>query len=300
MPELPEVETVRRTVEPHLLGRRIVAATLHRRDVLVAPGDPPGGFSRNRCWRGRPRRVGPGDLLAGTLVTAVRRVGKQLAIVGRGDDGGERAVVVQLGMTGQLVYADAGRRLGEVDHVHATWRVEDGGGGSTRGRLVFRDPRRFGQLRAIPTLGDLAVHWSALGPDALTIAGPALGGALSGSARAVKAALLDQAVLAGVGNIYADESLFEARVAPDRPAGSLTGEEVERLAGAIRRILAAAVAAGGTTLRDYTDADGRPGAYAVDHRVYGRSGGACVVCGALLRTGQLAQRTTVWCPACQR
>lgn len=290
MPELPEVESIRRSLEPRLLGRVVRAVTLHRRDVLVLPGDPFGGFARQRgqARTARPRRAARADLLLDAAITALRRRGKQLALVA----GSGRVLIVQLGMSGQLVHREPGQRAPQSDHIHATWRLDDG-------RLLFRDPRRFGGLRALPTVSDLEALWSELGPDALSVQGPELAAALTKSPRPLKAALLDQAVLAGVGNIYADEALHQAGLAPQRPAGSLAAADSARLAAAIRGVLAQAVEAGGSTLRDYVDANGDPGTYQLSHAVYGRGGQPCPRCGHPLASAQVAQRTTVWCPHCQ-
>jgi formamidopyrimidine-DNA glycosylase len=139
-----------------------------------------------------------------------------------------------------------------------------------------------------------------LGPDALEVSGERLFERTRGSARAIKAGLLDQRVLAGVGNIYADESLFLAGIAPRRRAERLSREQCERLAACVRGVLAVAIEAGGSTLRDYVDADGRAGASQFAHRVYGRGGQACVACGRVLRSAVVGQRTTVWCGGCQK
>ncbi len=292
MPELPEVETVRRTLEPRLLGRAVVTTRLHRRDMLVVPGDPPGGFSRARANNGRrPRRVRSADLLGGGTIAELVRHGKQLALVGSSG----RVVCVHLGMSGWLVWRARGVRLDQADHVHAAWRLDDGS------RLVFRDPRRFGGIWAMQSMDDLRrERWDALGPDALGVRAEQLRRGLGDSHRAIKAALLDQGVVAGVGNIYADEALFESRIDPRRPAGSLSADEAAALARAIRRVLARAVKARGSTLRDYRDGDGAPGAFQRAHSVYGRAGEPCRSCGAPLASGLLGQRTSVWCPACQR
>lgn len=294
MPELPEVETVRRGVESRLLGRLIKSARLHRRDVLVAPGDPAGGFSRQRGAH-RPVRVGNADLLIGATVFAVQRRGKQLAICARLPDGSERALGVQLGMTGHLGFEGF-----DAAHVHAEWIVAPGPKArATQSRLVFSDARRFGGLRVFRSLNDLHQHWRALGPDALSISGQELRDGLRGSRRAIKAALLNQAVLAGVGNIYADEALFEARIAPRALAKRLDADSCDRLAAAIRRILADACNRGGSTLRDFAAADGTPGSYQNHHQVYGRGGLPCPACGTPLRSTLIAQRTTTWCSHCQ-
>ena len=295
MPELPEVETVRRSLTPHLSGHVVVRATLKRRDIAVMPGDPEGGFSRTRAPRPRPRRVRTGDMLQGSDLAEPIRRGKQLALVT--DDG--PAIVVHLGMTGQLRWLRRGAQLrGQAgEHVHAVWRLDDGS------RVVFRDPRRFGGLWLLPNRAELERRWAALGPDGLR-AEPAeltaaLASAFSGSVRTLKAALLDQNVIAGVGNIYADEALFRAGLHPARTTGSLRAADIDRLVAAVRTVLTAAVEARGSTLRDYTDADGMGGTAQLAHRVYGRAGQPCLVCGGPLSSAVIAQRTTVWCPACQ-
>ncbi len=287
MPELPEVESVRRSLLP-IVGARVERATVRTRRSLVVPGDPPGGFSRTRAGT-KPRPVRRGALLDGAAIERLERHGKQLAIVG--DDG--RAVLIHLGMTGRVEIRDAARAQ---THDHVVWALEGGR------RIVFNDARRFGGVWALPDTAALRTRWHALGPDALTISAADLRGRLRRSERPVKAALLDQSVLAGVGNIYADESLFRARIHPARPASSLRADAVGRLAGSIREILRAAVNAGGSTLRDgtYSDASGTAGSFATRHAAYGRAGEPCVRCGAALASAVIAQRTSVWCPRCQR
>lgn len=276
MPELPEVECVRRTLERAIVGRRVLAESLRRPDIcdgLARPG-------------------GASPLLRGAVVLAVLRHGKQLVI--QGDAG--RCLGVHLGMTGRLlVLPPAGDAPEPRTHVHACWRLDDGT------RLLFHDPRRFGRLTLPPPRAPgPAWFWRALGPDALTITPADLRARLAGSRRAVKAALLDQHVLAGVGNIYADEALFAARLRPTRRCKTLRPAEVARLARALRRVLADAVRAGGSTVRTYASSDGSRGTYQRRHRVYGRGGLPCVRCGSPLRRIHLAQRSTVFCPACQR
>lgn len=298
MPELPEVESIRRSILPHVVGTRVVGATLHRRDVLVAPGDPPGGFARQRAGTRRqtPVTVLAEHLLEDAVITDVERRGKQLALIANLGSV-QRALVVQLGMSGQLLHRAAGQKLPDATHVHAEWTLKRGR--SEAGRLVFRDPRRFGGLRAL-TADELRARWNLeLGPDALEVTAPELAAAAANSQRAVKALLLDQAALAGVGNIYADEALFTCRVRPGRRAATLTAAETSRLAAAIRRTLSRAVEAGGSTLSSYVDADGQPGTFQLQHAVYGRGGEPCPSCGHKLRSATLAQRTTVWCPRCQ-
>lgn len=269
MPELPEVETVRRSLVPHMVGRSIAAVTVNRADIIT--GD-----------------AAPRALLRGQRITAIERRGKQIALIA--DSG--RAVIVQLGMTGQVLVARAGEA--PPDHVHAVWTLDQGAT-----RILFRDPRRFGGLTTLPHPQALASAWANLGPDALTIAGDDLWANLRTTRRSIKAALLDQSVLAGVGNIYADESLFMAGVHPKALTHRLPRDRIERLAESIRTVLARAVQAGGTTLRDYVDANGTRGGYLTQHAVYGRHGQPCTACGNTLKKSSVAQRTTTHCPNCQ-
>ncbi|HMN41629.1 MAG TPA: bifunctional DNA-formamidopyrimidine glycosylase/DNA-(apurinic or apyrimidinic site) lyase [Phycisphaerales bacterium] len=296
MPELPEVESLRLSLLPHLLGRSVAAARLYRRDVLIAPGDPPGGFprQRNRATL-RPKRISPADLLTGAAIVSLARRGKQLAIIARSPRAPtpepDRALIVQLGMTGSLDALAPGDKPDA--HTHALWSLDSGL------RIRFHDPRRFGSLRVFRAIADLDAHWAALGPDALTITDADLHAALARARRPIKAALLDQSVLAGVGNIYADEALFLARIHPTAIAAGIPPANIATLAAAIRSILAAAVQAGGSTLRDYADANGAQGTYVASHRVYGRAGLPCTICRSPLSHALLVQRTTVWCPRCQ-
>lgn len=288
MPELPEVEHLRRSLEPALLGRTIVKATLHRRDVAVMPADPQGGFSRSFSDV-RPARLTRRDLLLDATIDRLERKGKQLAILAT--DG--RAVCVHLGMTGGLLHLPSSSRNRRRDHVHATWWLDDGS------RLLFRDPRRFGGLWICPTRGCLDERWERLGPDALHVTTRALSAALQSRRAPIKATLLDQRVLAGVGNIYADEALFRARIRPGRPSPSLAASEIRRLASSIRALLQQAIRAGGSSIRDYRDAQGRRGLQQRRHAVYGRGGEPCVHCGNPLLLEIIAQRTTVSCAHCQ-
>lgn len=286
MPELPEVESVRRSLLPHLRGQAVAAVDIRRADVIT--------------WEGLarpPRLVRERDagLLVGSRVSDVERHGKQLALVS-GPDAGARVVVVQLGMTGQLFALAPGAHLPNPSHVHVVWRLASGA------RVVFRDARRFGGITVLADRRALDERWSALGPDALTIQAAQLAEGLRSTKRAVKAALLDQKVLAGVGNIYADEALFRAGISPRALASRLGPERVARLAASVREVLGEAVGAGGSSLTDgtYFDADGNPGNFQARHAVYGRGGEACRVCGKKLREGSILKRTTVWCTGCQR
>lgn len=273
MPELPEVESVRRALAP-IVGRKVLAVEVRRRDVITEVAGADSNLER--------------ALLAGESIRALHRHGKQLAIESRSG----AVVRVQLGMSGQVLL---GETFAAKSHRHVVWTLASGL------TMTFRDPRRFGGLTVAGSLADLArEHWESLGPDALLITPDELAAGLRGSARAIKAALLDQSVLAGVGNIYADEALFESGIRPSTPASKLKPAQVARLTDAIHQVLQQAIEAGGSTLRDYVRPDGLPGEAAVAHKVYGRGGQACVVCGGELRRVTLAQRTTVYCPTCQR
>jgi formamidopyrimidine-DNA glycosylase len=284
MPELPEVERVRMSLRPHLMGRRVARAVLHRADICES-------FAQRRAGLVRVK-ASLAALLRGDEVAAMERHGKQLAIIGASG----RVLSVHLGMSGQLLWVRAGQAL-PATHVHAEWEIGDG---KAAGTLVFRDPRRFGGLWTFDSVeGFRTARWSVLGPDALSVTAEQLGEGLAKSKRSTKAALLDQGVIAGVGNIYADEALFLAGLKPTRRAGSLKAPEVGRLAAAIREVLQRSIETGGSTLRDYVDADGAKGTAQEGHAVYGRGGKPCRGCGGTLRQGVVAQRTTVWCPRCQ-
>jgi formamidopyrimidine-DNA glycosylase len=271
VPELPEVESVRRSIAPRVVGARVAAITLHRADIVTG-------------------RAAPADLLEGDEIRATARRGKQLALLGAGG----RVVIVHLGMSGQLLWLPANTPPKRADHIHARWTLAN-----DRGVVIFRDPRRFGGLWTLPTRDALDAHWSSLGPDALEISAVDLARACAGTRRAIKSVLLDQGVLAGVGNIYADEALFASGIHPLRRASALSEAEIDTLAARVRAVLAAAIDAGGSTRRDYVNAEGEAGGFQSHHAVYGRGGEACVVCKVALREAQVGQRTTVWCDRCQ-
>ncbi len=282
MPELPEIEHLRRTLELLIVGRRVARVSVHRRDVVRVEG---GGAASMRAVRA--------SLLRGCRVAELRRRGKHLAIIA---DGGGPVLLVHLGMSGQLLFLPHGRAAPRCDHVHVTWHF----GGQGGGRLIFRDPRRFGRLTPFNTAASLEEFWDQrLGPDALSLATHDLAEALAATRRCVKCVLLDQGIAAGIGNIYADESLHRARIHPMTPASALARSEVQHLAAAIRATLAAATLAGGTTLRDYRDAAGRNGGNRENLLVYGRTGKPCRSCGATLVHSRIAQRTSTYCPFCQ-
>ncbi len=251
-------------------GVRCVAVDLRRPDIV----------------RGDRR---PQALLAGQRIHAVRRHGKQMALI---SDAGS-TICIHLGMTGSLFVCTHRRsRTGEHHHIH--WRL-------TQGRtLVFRDPRRFGGIWTFPSIEALMTgRWSLLGPDALTIRARELHPRLAATRRPLKAALLDQAALAGLGNIYIDELLFRCRLAPSRPAWTLSMSQVQHLITTMRRLLHRAIACGGSSVRDYVDSQGACGQFQLRHQVYGRGGQSCRRCGQRLTQEQIAGRTTVFCPHCQ-
>jgi formamidopyrimidine-DNA glycosylase len=293
MPELPEVEHLRRTLERRLLGAGLDEVRFGPHDVL----EPRGGSVVARSRR----------LLAGATIDRLLRHGKQMALVAT--DG--RVLVVHLGMSGRMTFDATPPQptRGQADrHAHVAWRIRGGGSDGRRATrrgsgeerwLVFRDPRRFGSLTSLESPEALAERWRALGPDALLCEPIELTGALAGLRRHVKAALLDQAVLAGVGNIYADESLFRAGIHPNQSLASLTAQKLERLVNSLRETLVTAVGSGGSSLRDYVDAETQLGSYQLYHLVYGRAGEACPTCGTTFRRLTAAGRTTVLCPSCQ-
>jgi len=287
MPELPEVETIRRQLEARILGLRVTSATLHRRDVLR-------GSLRGRTIASNASR---GLLDGGTVVFIVRH-GKQLAI--EVDDG--RIIVVHLGMSGRLLLDDAaaattGRPRSE--HVHATWAFAHRSGVVS---LAFEDPRRFGGIIAMASRTHLEKAWQSLGPDALTLRAEALEPRLRASRRAIKGLLLDQSCVAGIGNIYADEILHRAFIHPMTPARRLAAR-AELLATTTRSVLERAVELGGSTIRDYRTAAGDFGSFQEEHRVYGREGTPCAHClprvSSSIRRITLGGRSTFFCPRCQ-
>ena len=280
MPELPEIDHLRCSLEAVLAGAIIEKVSIARPDVV-----------RNIDHRHVSPRILRHKLLLGERLACLERHGKELAILSESG----RLLCVHLGMSGQLLYCPPGRRLERRDHVHCQWCLGPG-----RGRLVFRDPRRFGGLWAFASRAELVeARWGRLGPDALTISAPTLRRRLGRTRRALKVALLDQRLLAGIGNIYADEMLFAAGIHPLAPAADLNAAACRDLAAACRRILRSAAAAGGSTIRDYLDGHGRTGAYTLRHRVYGRAGQPCLRCGRPLTEIRLGQRATVFCSSCQ-
>ena len=271
MPELPEVETIARDLRPRLTGARIVAVRIHKSDVLRDA--TPAAFARS---------------LAGRRIVEVSRRAKHLVLL---LDDGVR-LVIQLRMTGSLVVLRSPAR----DPYAVLDFALDG-----RRHLVYRDVRRLGVVLLLPP-----ARWerytARLGPEPLASGFTAarLRLALGGGRLAVKKALMDQRRLAGVGNIYASEALFLARIDPSRPAAGLGDAEITRLHRAVRGVLRRAVAGRGTTVRDYRTGTGRPGAFQGRLAVYGRAGEPCLACGRhLALTHAIDGRATYFCPWCQ-
>jgi formamidopyrimidine-DNA glycosylase len=265
MPELPEVETIRRQLEPLVVGRRF-----------------------GQGWAFPHPKFTPALEAAGAAVERVDRRGKYL-LLGL-DDG--RELVVHLGMTGSLRVRPPGDE-GDA-YVRAWWAFADG-----PGTLEYRDVRRFGRL-AVVEAGRYAGTLAVQGPDALDPSFEAedLWRALRRSRRAVKTQLLSQRPLAGVGNIYADEALWRACVNPLRR--TVTRAQAVALLAALRDVLTSSIRYGGTTLTDYRTVEGRPGRNQQRLDVYGQAGLPCPRCGTTLRSTVLDARTTTWCPTCQR
>jgi len=276
MPELPEVEITRRHLEPVLCGAVVSEVAVRRQRALRLQPSPEDFASR----------------LRGRRVLGLSRRGKYLL----GDLGDDLTWVTHLGMSGRLSVA----RPGDPEAAHTAVVVTLAAGPEVR----FVDPRTFGHT-AVLTPAELAAAGPArLGPDALE-ALPltrALAGRLAGRSAPIKPLLLDQRLVSGLGNIYADEVLHRARLRPDRPAGSLAPDEVAALRRAVRPVLQASLRRGGTSLADlaYLLPDGRAGGYLERLRVYGREGEPCRRCGALVERLVLRGRSAYYCPECQR
>jgi formamidopyrimidine-DNA glycosylase len=291
MPELPEVEVTRRRIAPLLVGRRIQRVRTTCDSYLF--------LTRTiRLRRG----------LAGRRVEALSRRGKYLVAE---LDAGSR-LVIHLGMTGQLFAAGASSvRLLSASaraalapeaqpgfqpdaHTHLCLAFQDAGP-----EVFLRDVRKLGKVLLLPT-GASHPRLDRLGLDALSASGEALFRASRGRTVAAKSLLLDQAVLTGVGNIYADEALHRAGVRPARAAGRLSRPECEALAEAIRSVLERSIETGGSSIRDYVAPDGEDGSFQDERRVYARHGEPCFACGTPIRRIVVGQRGTHYCPTCQR
>jgi formamidopyrimidine-DNA glycosylase len=290
MPELPEVETIANGVDRRIRGDRILSAWFS---------------SYKEPFKTSPDEMAPA--LEGQHIERVRRVGKHIVFdltqVSDSSTGKSprrsRARssppthvpgtqwIVHLGMTGRLLVSAPEAPV--APHTHAILRLASGR------ELRFEDPRRFGRL-AIEAVGGFAGP----GQEPLTISKDEFAALFRGRKLSIKAALLNQSLLHGVGNIYADESLFRAKIRPTRMAGRLTRERLDRLRTELQGVLRRAIRAGGSSVSDYVDADGERGFFQIQHCVYGREGQPCRVCGTPIRKIVLAGRGTHYCPHCQR
>ena len=289
MPELPEVETTRRGLAPHVEGRRVLRVVLRRPDLR---------------WPIPPEVSG---LLPGQRIEVVRRRAKYLLL-----DTAAGSALLHLGMSGSLRVLPADTPVRAHDHVDIALEAK---AGTAERVLRFNDPRRFGCLLWQPP-GEVHALLCGLGPEPLpdAAAGPSAGRdprapvfsgdylftRSRGRRAPVKTFLMDQRVVVGVGNIYAAEALFAAGISPLRAAGRVSRERYRLLADAVQRILAHAIARGGTTLRDFIAPDGAPGYFEQELSAYGRGGAPCPNCARPLKHALIGQRATVWCGHCQR
>lgn len=275
MPELPEVETTRRGIAPYLIGRRVTGVTLRRPDLR---------------WPIPPEIS---SVLPGQRIDAVERRAKYLLL-----HTGAGSALLHLGMTGVLRVLPPDAPIGKHDHVDIA--LEPMTAQAPR-ILRFTDPRRFGCL-LWQAPGETHELLAKLGPEPLTDAfdGDLMWHLSRGRTAAVKLFLMDNAVVVGVGNIYASEALFYAGIDPRLAAGKVSRARYARLAAEVKRLLAWAIERGGTTLRDFISPDGAPGYFFRELMVYGRAGEPCRVCNTPIRQVTLGQRSTFWCPHCQR
>jgi formamidopyrimidine-DNA glycosylase len=277
MPELPEVETVVRGLRAALPGRRILSVRLGQTDFI----DDPAAL---------------GEHLPGRQIIAVERIGKFICVelARRGELAPESAadlhLLVHLGMTGRLAVRSPNEPV--VPHTHGFFELDDGN------ELRYTDIRRFGRILLVPSAG-LPEFQSRLGHDALFVSAREFSRQVQRRRTRIKAFLLDQKALRGMGNIYADESMWRARIHPARLAANLNAAEIARLHQAMRQVLRAAIKLGGSSISDFLDAEGKPGSYQMRHRVYGREGEKCFRCGAAIQRIIVAGRSSHFCPRCQ-
>ena len=270
MPELPEVETTRRGIRPHILGHRVTAVNVRERRL------------RWPVPRALPKR------LTGERIIEVRRRAKYLLL-----DTASGSAILHLGMSGSVSIVDPGTPLKKHDHVDITF--------DSARLLRFNDPRRFGSLLWSRN-PDQHKLLSGLGPEPLSddFNGAHLWHTAQGRRLSIKPFIMDATVVAGVGNIYASEALFRAGIHPKRGAGRTALHRMEVLAQTIKEVLEEAIAAGGTTLRNFYGGDGQPGYFKQELAVYGRAGEPCVTCSTPIRNLVLGQRASYYCKSCQR
>ena len=279
MPELPEVETVRRGLVPRMVGHRIARLTQRRKDLRVKL---PAKFAAK---------------VEGRTVTAIDRRAKYMLM--RLDDG--QTLIVHLGMSGRMTLHDATSAAEHPfqRHDHVVFDMDDGW------QVRFNDARRFGLMLLVPT-GSVEKHkaFKGLGPEPLdvTFDGAVLAARLKGRRTPIKAALLDQKTLVGVGNIYACEALYMSGISPRRSAHTVQGDRAERLVAAIKQVLLRSIDDGGSTLRDHIQPGGELGYFQTRFRVYDRAGAPCPTrdCGHLVKRLAQGGRSTFYCAHCQR
>ena len=276
MPELPEVETTRRGISPLVQGERVERVLVRERRLRWPI---PEAFE---AW------------LVGRVIESVGRRGKYLLL-----DAGGGWVMLHLGMSGSLRILDREEaqdpaRVGRHDHLDITF--------SNSRVLRFHDPRRFGSVHYFEHAPELHPLLATLGPEPLDelFTADYLYERSRGRRVAIKSFIMDNRQVVGVGNIYASEALFLAGIDPRRAAGRISRARMVNLVATIREVLAQAIAVGGTTLRDFVGGDGKPGYFQQSLYVYGRAGKPCKRCGTLLRELKLGQRSSVFCPSCQR
>ena len=270
MPELPEVETVARGVHDRVQGQRV-----------------------ERVWTsGMPQTFKSAEteiveVLTGARIERVERVGKTVVMtVERAAGAGSAQFLIHLGMTGRLLVSAPAVELPK--HTHAVLSLSGGN------ELRFVDARRFGRLSVMTEV------YGGPGVEPLTVGDEEFAALFHGRRTPIKAALLNQSLLHGVGNIYADESLFRAGIRPGRQAGRLTRAELARLREVLAGVLRQAIRLGGSSVSDYVDADGVRGFFQLEHKVYGRAGRECADCGRGLKKIVVGGRTTIYCPGCQK
>jgi formamidopyrimidine-DNA glycosylase len=277
MPELPEVETIVRGLRSVLPGRTIVSVRLGKTDFIEDP-------------------LALAELLPGRRIDTVERLGKFICLRLSASSAAKTPerqmnLIVHLGMTGWLGVRPPGDPV--APHTHAFFELEDGR------ELRYTDIRRFGQILLVP--GDKIDAFSErLGMEPLEVSAVEFNRRLAGRRARIKALLLDQRVFRGIGNIYADESLWQARIHPARLAARLNSAELGRLRQAIRRVLLRAIEDRGSSISNFVDAEGQPGEYQQRHRAYGREGKPCFRCGTKIRRAIVAGRSSYFCPRCQR
>jgi formamidopyrimidine-DNA glycosylase len=274
VPELPEVETVANGVDARVRGQRIVR--------VWTSGKP-------QTFKSPEEEIA--EALTGATIARVRRVGKSIVFDLMRAKKRAPQFLVHLGMTGRLLVSQPDVPL--PPHTHAVLTLAD------KREIRFVDPRRFGRLSVVALSGENRDGYAGPGREPTTISAAEFAELFRGRKLAIKAALLNQSILHGVGNIYADESLFRAGIRPRKAAGRLTRDELNQLHKALQQVLAKAIQLGGSSVSDYVDADGVRGFFQLEHKVYGRAGENCSVCKTRLKKITVGGRTTVYCPHCQ-